>query len=286
MSVDSANLEQCMDGAGLVWTDGTCVPRGVVDISQGAIWAFDVITPAIGAILLVLIIRDCIKVGGLTWSFMIAIASATCWWLETFGDWGQHLLYSPQLNHYILDWPFSAPHNPALMPLTYALYWWAHAWAILRLVQLLQKRWSGLSLGMGIVILSLPVTFIWNLIIEGAATYFGLWTYDPPIGPAIEWARGTYWPLTWPVFLMVGWINLIAWMIGLPEEQDRFNKLEKFMRIDRLAASANPMEGGIGFQAIRLGAWIVFFNVTFALTLNLPLFLMRVGPGFHSPYLP
>jgi hypothetical protein len=256
---------------------------------------FDVVTPALAAVLLAVIVWDCLRKRTLTWSFLIAIASATTWWLETFGDWAQHLLYSPVLRHYTLDWWYTAPHNPDLMPVTYALYWWAHAWAILRLAQWLRGKWPNLTLGQGILLLSAPVTFLWNLVIEGAATYLGWWTYDPPIGPALVWERGTYWPLTWPVFLMMGWINLIAWMVGLPEEQNRINRLERFFRLDRLLAkagwskvsgSSNPMAGNWRFQSVRLLAWILYFNVTFALTLNLPLFLMRMIPGFHSDYLP
>jgi hypothetical protein len=283
---------------GVIWEDGICLPQGIIDPT--APWIFDIVTPALAAVLLIIIFYHCARDRTLTWSFLIAIASATTWWLETFGDWAQHLLYSPVLHHYTLDWWYAAPHNPVLMPVTYALYWWAHAWAILRLAELVLRKWPALTLGQGILILSLPVTFLWNLVIEGAATYLGWWTYDPPIGPAIAWERGTFWPLTWPVCLMIGWINLIAWMVGLPEEQDRLNRLDRFMGLHRLLARVawlktgveqpeavhNPALGNWKFQIVRLLSWIVFFNITFALTLNLPLFLMRMIPAFHSYYLP
>ena len=285
--------------SGVIWEDGNCIPQGVIDPDPVALWVFDVLTPAVSAILVLIIVIHCFKTKTLTWSFLIATASATTWWLETFGDWGQHLLYSPQINHYTLDWWYTAPHNPVLMPITYALYWWAHAWAILRLVQYFQRRFMpNISLGQGILLLSIPFTWAWNVTVEGPATYYGLWTYDPPIGPAFEWERGTYWSYLWPSMLMVGWINLIAWMVGLPEEQNRCNRLERFFNLDRLLqrkgwfnessseAAINPSSGTWMFQVVRWLSWVVYFNVTFLLTLVLPLYLMRMVPAFHSYYLP
>jgi hypothetical protein len=160
---------------------------------------------------------------------------------------------------------------------------------VLRLAQWLQRRRPGTSLGVAILLLTAPVTFLWNLVVEGAATAAGLWTYDPPIGPAIRWANGAHWPLMWPVLLMFGWINLIAWMVGPPEEQHQPNKIERLFGLaGRLAPSAagDPTHGGARFQAVRLLVWIVFFNLTFALLLDVPLLAMRVLGGFNSPFLP
>lgn len=286
---------------GVVWTDGRCIPQSVMNPDPQAVWGFDVLIPIVSAVLLAIIIYRCIREKCLTWSFLVATASATTWWLETFGDWGQHLLYSPKLNHYTLDWWYTAPHNPVLMPVTYALYWWAHAWAILRVVQYFRKNMlTTISMGLGIILLSVPFTWLWNIVVEGPATYFGLWTYDPPIGPGIEWPRGSYWPILWPSMLMVGWINLIAWMVGLPEESNHLNKLERFFHLQKLlqragwsksasgsdAGAVNPVSGNWKFQSIRWLCWVAFFNVTFLLTLVLPLFLMRMVFAFHSEYLP
>lgn len=277
-------LATCNGGQGIVWTDGRCLPAGIVGVA--APWIVNILIPIASSIMLVFMIRRCVGERRLTWHFLLAVASASTFWLETYGDWAQHLLYTPDFDHYTLPFRASAPHNPLAMPFLYALYWVTHAWAILRLAQWLQRRRPGTGLGVALLLLSVPVTFAWNLTIEGAATYAGWWTYDPPIGPAIDWrplgGRG-HWPLTWPLFLMFGWINLIAWMIGPPEESDRPNRLEQLFGFDERLVGPG---GNAKVQALRLLGWIVFFNVTFALTLNLPLLAMRTLGGFDSVYLP
>jgi hypothetical protein len=193
------------------------------------------------------------------------------------------------------------------MPLMYAVYWVAHAWAILRLAQYVQRRRPGTSLGKAIVMLSVPVTWVWNLCIEGFAAYMGWWTYRPPIGPYLDMGRGN-WPLLWPMLLMFGWINLIAWMVGPPEDSNRLNRIELLFRLDRLLATprwrragsdagdrpgpvalatrpeTDPVTGTWRFQLVRLACCIVFFQVTFLATLDLPLVLLRVVTGWNTPY--
>ncbi len=133
--------------------------------------------------------------------------SAMTFWQETFGDWAQHLSYSPEFNHYTLTWKWAARHNPLWMPLMYAAYWVAHAWAILRLAQWYQRRRAArgrpVGLGVAIMALTIPVTWLWNFAIEGFAAYMGWWSYDPGIGPVIDMGRGN-WPLLWPMTLMLG----------------------------------------------------------------------------------
>jgi len=279
---------------GSLWSDGRCLPNAI--LHPTGVFGMEVAVPVLSAIMLVFIVRKCLRARSLTWSFLLAVASASTFWLETFGDWAQHLLYTPYLHHYTVPIQQSAPHNPVVMPLTYAIYWWAHAWVILRLASWGRQRFPKIGMGTAILSLSAPVTFLWNLIVEGTTTYFGIWTYDPPIGPAIHWPNGAYWPLLWPVMLMMGWINLIAWMVRLPEEQHEPNGIERLFKLDKLLSNPGWTRGGnntsdmqagnVRFQLLRLAVWIAFFNVTFALALNLPLYFMRVLGGFGSVWLP
>jgi hypothetical protein len=289
------------------WTDGRCVPEGIVDIP--APWVLDIAVPILAAAVLMVMVVDALRRRRLTWWLLISVTSASCWWLETFGDWGQHLSYSPEFHHYVLGWPKTAPHNPLWMPLMYAVYWVAHAWAILRLAQWLQRR-RGVGLGTGILVLSVPVTWVWNLVIEGFAAYMGWWTYQPPIGPYIDMGRGN-WPLLWPMLVLFGWINLIAWMVGPPEDEIGCNRLERMFRLDRLlarpgwsraggatvdtpagdvltrTAAAVTTDPGLGtwrFQLVRFLAWAAFFQATFVLTLDLPLVALRTLTGWDTPF--
>lgn len=308
-AIPSANMgipgESCNAGAGLVWQDGLCLPKGLFDPPAG--WVLDYLTPVLSIIVLIFLIQQSIKKGKPTWWLMIAIAAASTWWMETAGDWGQHLLYSPTFNHYHVDWAISAPHNPMWMPFTYAIYWAGHTWAILRLAQWYQKRHAGVSLGKAIMVFTVPLTFVWNIAVEGTAAYMGYWTYNPPIGPYLDMGRG-FFPLMWPMLTMFIWPNLISWLVGLPEEQG-LNQLEKFVGLGRWRATAATQlpaakvgamavagggtasvavarQGGMSFEALRLLAWIVVFNVTFFVALVVPLIGVRLLTNWGSFYLP
>jgi hypothetical protein len=304
-------LPSCPDISGaVVWEDGRCVPEGITH--PFAPWLLDYALPVVALVALVLMVRGALQQQKLTWMLMISIASASTWWLEVFGDWGQHLSYSPVFNHYVLDWVYTAPHNPLWMPLMYAVYWVAHAWAILKLAEWGSDKF-GWSLGRGILLLSVPLTFVWNLIIEGFAAWAGWWTYEPGIGPVLDMGRGN-WPLLWPMLLMFGWINLISWVVGPPDEADRFNRLERLFGLHKLVQRLgwfnpsrgasrpqvkpdgsgvaiavrgdvlDPAVGTVKFQVLRMLCWLLFFNVTFALTLDLPLVGFRLISGWDTPY--
>ncbi|MFZ2178952.1 MAG: hypothetical protein WAW17_33970 [Rhodococcus sp. (in: high G+C Gram-positive bacteria)] len=305
------SLPACPDIAGaVVWGDARCVPEGIT--RPFAPWLLDYALPVVAAVAVLLMIRSAVRQKKLTWMLMISTASASTWWLEAFGDWGQHLSYSPVFNHYVLTWTYTAPHNPLWMPLMYAVYWVAHAWAILKLAEWSRRKF-GWSLGKGIVLLSIPLTFVWNLIIEGFAAWAGWWTYEPGIGPVLDMGRGN-WPLLWPMLLMFGWINLISWVVGPPHEATRFNRLERLFRLDTLLQRTgwhtlarvmpstavegpesrvaladrlevlDPAAGSARFQLVRMCCWVVFFNVTFVLTLDVPLVAVRLISGWTTPY--
>lgn len=270
----------CPQG-GVLWTDGRCVPEGLV--GAPATWVLDVAIPVFAAVMVAVMVRDAIRKRRLTWWLLLSVCSAMCWWLETFGDWGQHLSYSPEFRHYTLDWVGTAPHNPYWMPLMYAVYWVAHAWAILRLAQYIQRRRPSLSLGKAIMVLTIPVTWVWNLAIEGYAAYMGWWTYEPPIGPFLDMGRGN-WPLLWPMLLMFTWINLIAWMVGPPEDENQLNRIERLFRLDRLLSSPDPTSGSWRFQLVRFLSWTAFFQVSFAACFLVPLMGVRAVTGWDTPY--
>jgi hypothetical protein len=244
-------------------------------------------------------------------------------WMETLGDWGQELVYSPRLAHYSWDWmPFHTQTEPYMIPFAYAIYWTVHAWALLKLAQGLQRRY-GWSLLKGVIVLSIPINFIWDLSVEATSAYFGWWTYDPGFGPVIQFARGRQ-PLLWPITLMVGWPNLMAYLAGKPTNRG-LNMIERAFRLDRRTrvrptAGADPGEAtdmGVGraegartatltrpraavlepmdyeivgqhwrFELRRIVAWLIVFQVSFFLLLVVPLVVLRVVSGHGSVFVP
>jgi hypothetical protein len=170
-------------------------------------------------------------------------------------------------------------------------------------------------------VLAIPVNYVWDFVVEGAATAMGWWTYDPGIGAVLEWPDGGKITLLWTIGLMCLWPNLIAYWCGKPPVRglnhlERFCGLDRFTRPKNVAATASPdlSAGGVAvaartarltkqqefdahlnyevtiprwrFETLRLGAWFIGFQVSFFVLLVVPLVAMRMLTGADSPYIP
>ncbi len=290
-------------------------------------WFFNWVVPVIGTVFIMLAAADVVRRRRLTWGFLFLFNSLAVYWMETIGDWGQMLLYSPAfVRHHLLDWlPLKTPNDPLFMPFSYAVYWGFHALLILWLSQWVATRldWSLLK---AMVVLAIPVNYAWDFLVEGTATAMGWWTYDPGIGPVLQWSSGTRITLLWTIGLMCLWPNLIAYWAGKPPIRG-LNHLERFCRLDRFTKSKHPRHtmvsgtaavtaapSGLGlvtqpspltkqrefddflnyevtiprwrFELMRLGAWFVGFQISFFLLLIVPLVAMRTLTGADSAYVP
>jgi hypothetical protein len=163
------------------------VPHGIAD--PPAIWIYNIAIPAAGIVVLGLFSYQSWRRKQLTWWWLFFVSGALCWWLETFGDWGQYLVYSPKLWHYHLPIQHASPDNPLFMPWAYGLYWGVHAILVLRLAEMLSRR-TGWKRGWSIVVLAPVVGYIWDIVVEGMATHFGWWSYETPLGPYFDAGRG------------------------------------------------------------------------------------------------
>ncbi len=293
----------------------------------GGTWVFNVAVPIVGGTLMLLAILDVVRRRRFTWGFLFLFNSLAIYWMETVGDWAQHLIYSPAFaQHHLLEWlPVKTPNDPLFMPFAYAVYWGVHALLILWLSQWLASK-TGWSMLKSLLVLAIPVNYVWDFVVEGAATAMGWWTYDPGIGPVLEWPDGGRITLLWTIGLMCVWPNLIAYWAGKPPIRG-LNHLERFCGLQRFttpkeslgsgspdtAGATSPNEAsGVAtatrvrskqqefddhlnyavtiprwrFELLRLGAWFVGFQVSAVLLLGVPLLLMRILTGFDSPYIP
>src|SRR6201986_2536322 len=76
----------------------------------------------------------------------------------------------------------------------------------------------------------------------------GWWTYDPGIGPVLEWGNGGRITLLWTIGIMCVWPNLIAYWAGKPPIRG-LNHFERFCRLDRFTvakASSPSLPSGSG----------------------------------------
>lgn len=300
---------------------GGPIPPSLLD--PAGVWFFNWVIPIVGSVFIVLAIADSVRRRRLTWGFLFLFNSLAIYWMESPGDWGQHLMYSPTFaQHHLLEWlPVKTPYDPLFMPFAYAVYWGIHALLVLWLSQLLSKR-LGWSMLKSMVVLAIPVNYLWDFLVEGTATAIGWWTYNPGIGPVLEWPNGGRITLLWTVGLMCVWPNLIAYWAGKPPIRG-LNHMERFFRLDRFtrpkvaadtAEVPQPEAGAVAvstrpvrvsaqqrfddhlnyevtiprwrFELMRLGAWFVTFQVSFFLLLVVPLVVMRTLTGADSPYIP
>lgn len=296
------------------------VPPATAD--PAGVWFFNWVIPIAATVLIVLAIADVIRTRRLTWGFLFLFSSMSIYWMETVGDWGQMLYYSPAFaQHHMLDWlPLKTPNDPLFMPFAYAVYWGVHALLVLWLSQWLSSR-MGWSMLKSMLVLAIPVNYLWDFLVEGSATAMGWWTYDPGIGLVLEWPSGGRITLLWTIGIMCTWPNLIAYWAGKPPIRG-LNHLERFCGLDRFTVPKPPVQpdradtgaGNVSvatrigqltrtqrfdehlnyevtiprwrFELLRLGAWFVTFQVSAFILMGIPLLIMRAALGAESPYIP
>ncbi|WP_082995648.1 spirocyclase AveC family protein [Mycobacterium alsense] len=296
-------------------------------LHPGGIWFFNWVIPIVGGLVIVLAIADVVRRRRFTWGFLFLVSSMSIYWGETMGDWGQMLYYSPAFaRHHMLEWlPLKTPNDPLFMPFAYAIYWSVHAVLVLWLSQWIGKR-LGWSLLKAMLVLAVPVNYVWDFTVEGTASALGWWTYDPGIGPVLQWGSGGRITLLWTIGIMCVWPNLIAYWAGKPPIRG-LNHLERFLRLDRFT-SPKPVAGEPEvsstrpgttatavavaeaparrtkqqefddylnyrvtiprwrFELMRLGAWVLCFQVSSIALMGIPLLLVRTLTGAESPYIP
>jgi energy-coupling factor transporter transmembrane protein EcfT len=291
-------------------------------LNPSGVWSFNWVIPIAGSVFIILAVADAVRRRRLTWGFLFLFNSLAVYWMETIGDWGQMLFYSPAFaEHHLLEWlPLKTPNDPLFMPFAYAVYWGVHALLVLWLSQWVSARF-GWSMLKSMLVLAIPVNYVWDFAVEGTATVMGWWTYDPGIGPVLEWGNGGRITLLWTIGIMCVWPNLIAYWAGKPPIRG-LNHFERFCRLDRFTVPKMPLHppggsesrGGTAvatkqlaltkqqefddylnyevaiprwrFELMRLGAWFIVFQITFFVFLIIPLVVLRTVTGADSPYIP
>lgn len=224
-------------------------------LNPSGAWFFNWVIPVAGSVVILLAVYDSIRRRRLTWGFLFLLNSMLVYWMETIGDWGQELIYSPTFRvHHGLEWlPLKTPNDPLFMPFAYSVYWTVHAVVVLWLGQLLVNRF-GWSMLKAIAILAIPVNYTWDLFVEGTAAAMGWWTYDPGMGPVLTFDNGGRFTLLWTIGLMTFWPNLIAYWAGKPPVRG-LNHFERFFALDRFTRpKSGPAEGLSADEPMPVGA--------------------------------
>jgi hypothetical protein len=93
------------------WTN-TSIPISIQD--PPAHHLFEIINIVFGLLIILWSTINSLRNQRLTYGFLFLINSLLCYWMETIGDWGQHLVYSPRfMRHRLLEWlPLKSPNDP------------------------------------------------------------------------------------------------------------------------------------------------------------------------------
>jgi hypothetical protein len=205
---------------------------------------------------------------------LMAVATGTAFWQETYGDWGAYCLYSDRFLTY--DWGhtmWTAPVQCWWFVAGYVVFYTTLFQALIAAVEFVRSRWPHRNPYLAAAVLSLPIFYAFDLVFEGTTVGLGFWNYEHVFGPAMTIGNGTF-PLLWPIVEQVPFIAIAAF--GLTWRNDRGEGV-----IELAARRVLRRTPG---QVAMLTSWIVIVNVTFLTTTIIPLMVMRwiAGPAIAS----
>lgn len=239
------------------------------------VWEIGFITTAL-ALLAVGAVQS-VKQARLSRLLLVTAASASAFWQETYGDWGSYVLYSDRF--WTFKWGGTAYTGPVRC-------WWFIAGYVIFygvlfiqmevVVNYVRKRWPVSNPYILAALLSFPVFYLFDLVLEGFATGLGFWHYTEIIwGPGLTIGHSTF-PLLWPIVEQVPFIALVAFaaMWRNKDGEDVFDLTA------RIALRRAPGQFAV------LASWIVLFNLAFLTTTILPQMVTRALFGPASALVP
>ena len=202
---------------------------------------------------------------------LMTVASASAFWQETYGDWGSYLLYSPAFAAYgWVETIWTSPVRCWWFIAGYVFFYVSFFLALEKAFYVVKDRWPNSNPYIMTTVVSFPMFYLFDLIVEGAAHGFGWWHYQYAFGPTIAVGYGHF-PLVWPILEQVPFMALAVfaatWRNGNGEDI-----------FELLVGKVVRRRPG---QLAILASWIVTLNVTFLLTTILPLMVLRwlAGPA-------
>lgn len=208
--------------------------------------------------------------------FLIAMASGSAFWQETYGDWATYLLYSPAFTTY--EWQdgmWTAPVKAWWFIPGYVFFYTTFFLALEKTFHAVRSHWPNANPYLAATVVSFPTFYMFDLALEGAAHGFGWWHYQYAFGPSMAIGEGRF-PLVWPILEQVPFMVLV--IVALSWRTQRGEDV--FEHLARQVVRRTPGQFAI------LVSWIVTLNVTFLATTILPLMAMRWLAGPASAAVP
>lgn len=290
---------------------------GVITEQPPGGMALQILCPVIWIAMALYFFRDCRQHHGLTRNALIFIAATSMSWMEWFGDWGSYVIYNPYF--WQIPWEglypeaVSTPYKPLFVVFSYGWYYTLNIIAVFWLSDQLRARRPDLKPWQAVLVVGVPVTYLINLAFEGSASVLAMWSYATYVGPGIESSAGNY-PLLYPVVIVVVWVILVA-LVTYTTDPRGLAPIDRLMGVRRwvtehngfvapapvretaglpgstgtaVAKKAGSSQAQLTFQTqwVRLFAWIIGFNVSYAVIGVIFPIVVRAIHGLPSTLVP
>lgn len=281
ISVAETDLPDAFSGQLIEMID--TVKSGSTTLSPGfnnpsAMWVQEIVVPVAWLILIVIFLKKSIRKGELTFEALLFISTTTMFWQEGYIDWGAYLLFNPKFA--LIPWGstlFTAPNKLWSMIPCYGIFFTPVYLLFLFITKKMHSPKPDLKKAVKLIILVLPLIYIWDLITEGPAAVLGWATYTDYYGPALVFEKGTF-PLVYPVLLISFQSAVAIWLLSI-RSPDKIVWFESWFSIEK-------MKNGLMREIARIGAWTLVMNGVLFFFLTVPVVLVRILFGHPSILVP
>ena len=243
-----------------------------------ASWVFEIVGAVAWVALLVVLVTQTVRTRRLSFWGCLFIGGTSMFWLEWYGDWATYLLYNPRFH--LLGWHrslWTTPNKPTAVIAAYGWYYCFIFPAILGIVALLRRRRPEWGRPMTLLLVTIPLFYAWDLLVEGMASVLGWWSYTSDLGPAINSSKGSF-PLLYPILFFTFFGVVATWVMDQRDDRGGF-RLETVAGVARLGAGWRREVG-------RAATWSVALNVLYLVTLIGPIVALRAWFGSSSHLVP
>ena len=242
------------------------------------LWINEGLLPIIWIVALLWLIWRSVKSGEAIFGLLALVGFSSMFWQDGFINWGMYLLYNPHQT--LMPWgptPFTAPRKVWWTIGGYGVFFLGMIPVTLALANVLRRRFSGLGKTTAIILIGMPIFYLWDLLLEGQAVKGGFYSYVSYWGPALKFEMGNM-PVLFPITFIAAWataaVLLVSW-----KSADGHARFESWFGVQRIAST--PLR-----EIARVGIWVLVLNIFHILFAIVPLTLIRVLFLEPSPLVP
>lgn len=245
-------------------------------------WVFEILGPLLWLGMLAYFGRRAVREGRLPTNALIFIAATTMWWQEWYGDWGAYLLYNPKFG--LLGWgstTWTTPNKPWFVIPAYGWYYaiiFPLMLGLMARLRLRRPRWGRLAT---LLVVTVPLFYLWDLLVEGVSVQAGYWSYTFHWGPALTAERSGFplvFPLVHPLLLFVFFGVVATWVMDQRDDLGRHRH--------EVLLGAHRLKEGWRRELARAWSWVIMMNAAYWILLMFPLIGIRLAAGPPSALVP